>query len=263
MAMRVALVSVLVIAIAPAALAAQAVSGRTDIIVGRVQAPNGEPLAGALVTANSIALQKSRMKQTDANGRYTILFPDGGPQYQVTVTSAGMVPLSMTVARVADEDRLEANFKMALVPEFETYQANVLQAIQQLQQQLQQMQAGRLGDDPLARHLYPPELLLAHQEAIALSGAQRTAVQQAMMASQTQSLNAQLKLASATEQLAKSLSAATVDEAAALQLVDQVLAAEREVKRAQLVLLVRVKNQLSAEQQAALDKWRKQNGGGE
>ena len=45
---------------------------------------------------------------------------------------------------------------------------------------------------------------------------------------------------------------ATVEQAAALAQVDEVLGVEREVKRAHITLLIQIKNTLSAEQQAKL-----------
>src|SRR6266571_2866360 len=51
---------------------------------------------------------------TDIRGRFTIVFPDGGGQYQVVVRFIGMAPVRVTVARQADEDRLVANVQMGL-----------------------------------------------------------------------------------------------------------------------------------------------------
>ena len=110
--------------------------------------------------------------------------------------------------------------------------------------------------DPIARYLYAPELVMAHQDAISLTDRQRTAIQDIVKEMQSKVVDVQLRLASSSEKLTRLLSARTVDEAAVLQQVDQVLASEREVKRAQLSLLVRVKNQLNAAQQAMLDRAR-------
>jgi Spy/CpxP family protein refolding chaperone len=114
------------------------------------------------------------------------------------------------------------------------------------------------GGDPFGRYLYPPELVMAHQEAIGLTDRQRSAIQEAVKEMQNKAVDTQFKLASVSEKLVRSLGGATVDEASVLQFVDQVLAAEREVKRAQISLLVRIKNQLTPEQQATLDRLRRQ-----
>jgi TonB-dependent SusC/RagA subfamily outer membrane receptor len=112
----------------------------------------------------------------------------------------------------------------------------------------------RPPQDPIAKFLYPPEMVMAHQEAIGLSDIQRLAIQVLVKTMQSNVVDVQFKLSSNGEKLARLLSATTVDEAAVLQQIDQVLASEREVKRAQLTLLIRIKNQLTPAQQAGLDK---------
>src|SRR5439155_158737 len=87
----------------------------TDIITGTVTGPDSQPLPGAVVQATSLETQVSRQRATDARGRFTILFPDGGGQYQLVVRYLGMAPARVTVARQADEDRLVANVRMDVV----------------------------------------------------------------------------------------------------------------------------------------------------
>src|SRR5689334_2415425 len=82
------------------------VGSSTDILVGKVMGPDGRPLQGARVEATSVETGVSRSRNTDAQGRYTILFPDGGGQYRVTVRMLGLSPSSFIVARQSDEDRL-------------------------------------------------------------------------------------------------------------------------------------------------------------
>lgn len=114
----------------------------------------------------------------------------------------------------------------------------------------------RPAPDPIARNLYAPEVVMAHQQAIALTDRQRTAIQQMVKDLQSKAADTQMKLAAAGEKLSSLLAASTVDEAAVLQQIDQVLAFERDVKRAQITLLVRIKNQLTPAQQGILDKLR-------
>ena len=72
--------SLLVVAVAPRRATAQ-VGATTDIITGTVTGPDSQPLAGAVVQATSLETQISRQRTTDARGRFTIVFPDGGGQY--------------------------------------------------------------------------------------------------------------------------------------------------------------------------------------
>lgn len=93
------------------------VNGSTDIIVGKVTAPDGRPLAGARVEVTSLETETTRSKTTNDKGEYTVLFPDGGGQYRVRVRMLGMQPAERIVARQADEDRLVANLSLSQVPQ--------------------------------------------------------------------------------------------------------------------------------------------------
>ena len=81
------------------------VGSTTDILTGTVTDENGTPIAGAIVEALSLETQITRRTNTDARGRYTILFPDGGGQYQMTARYLGRQPQQTTLQRYADEDR--------------------------------------------------------------------------------------------------------------------------------------------------------------
>src|SRR5438309_4185060 len=96
---------------APLTGAAQ-VGTTTDIITGTVTGPDNQPLPGAVVQATSLETQVSRQRTTDARGRFTILFPDGGGQYQLVVRYLGLAAARVAIARQADEDRLVANVQM-------------------------------------------------------------------------------------------------------------------------------------------------------
>ncbi len=107
------LAAVALVGVHPARGAAQ-VGSTTDIITGTVRGPDSLPIAGAVVQAISIETQVSRQRTTDSRGRFTIVFPDGGGQYQLVARYIGMAPARVTVARQADEDRLVADIRMGL-----------------------------------------------------------------------------------------------------------------------------------------------------
>ncbi len=85
------------------------VGSTTDILTGTVTDENGTPIAGAIVEALSLETQITRRTTTDARGRYTILFPDGGGQYEMTARYLGRQPQQTTLQRYADEDRFSWN----------------------------------------------------------------------------------------------------------------------------------------------------------
>jgi len=106
------------------------------------------------------------------------------------------------------------------------------------------------GRDPMADALIPPDVVMAHQQALGLSEAQRNAIQADAQRAQQRFMSLQWRLAAATEKLVGQLNLSHVDQAKALSALDAVLNLEREIKHAQLTLMIQVKNELTPEQQA-------------
>jgi Spy/CpxP family protein refolding chaperone len=104
--------------------------------------------------------------------------------------------------------------------------------------------------------LFPPKLIMENQSEIALRPEQVKAIKQAMMAAQSQLVDLQWELDAATEALGKLVAGDKVNEAAALEKLEQVTALEQKVKTANLTLLIRIKNVLDAEQQSKLRSMR-------
>jgi Spy/CpxP family protein refolding chaperone len=111
--------------------------------------------------------------------------------------------------------------------------------------------------DPIAEHVFPPDLVMAHGREIGLDERQRTAIKEAIQSSQSKFLDAQWAMQEESQKLVQLLQARPVDESAVLAQADRVMSLERDVKRAQLGLLVRIKNLLSDRQQARLADLRK------
>ena len=59
-------------------LVGRAAAQEADVLTGRVVDAAGQPVVGARVEAISIETEISRSTITNAEGRYLILFPDGG-----------------------------------------------------------------------------------------------------------------------------------------------------------------------------------------
>jgi Spy/CpxP family protein refolding chaperone len=114
--------------------------------------------------------------------------------------------------------------------------------------------------DPFARYLFPPELVMSNQQAISLSDRQRSAILEAMKAPQGTFIDLKLKMSAEAEKLQLLLQSASVDESKVLEQVDRVLSIEREVKRAQVTMMIRTKNQLTEAQQTLLGKIRNDEG---
>ena len=111
-------------------------------------------------------------------------------------------------------------------------------------------------DDPLFEALYTPELIMQHRRAINLTDAQRDAISQLLGQLQGRVVQLQWQLLDEMESLTQIMSATRVDLDRALDQLDNVLDTEKDIKQAHMEMLVRIKNLLSAEQQAALARLR-------
>jgi Spy/CpxP family protein refolding chaperone len=112
--------------------------------------------------------------------------------------------------------------------------------------------AAQEPEPEFAKFLFPPELVMQHQQAIRLTPDQRTAITQGIRDFQLKAVELQWKMQDETQKLTELVQGAKVDETQTLAQVDRVLSIEREMKRAHMALLVRIKNTLMSEQQAAL-----------
>jgi Spy/CpxP family protein refolding chaperone len=93
---------------------------------------------------------------------------------------------------------------------------------------------------------------MQHQSEIGLQDAQRAALTSAVQQAQGKFMDLQWKLSAEGEKMGRLLQPAQVDETQVLEEVDRILVLEREMKRAQIGLMVRIKNTLTASQQAKL-----------
>jgi hypothetical protein len=91
------------------------VGSTTDILMGRIAGLDSQAVANARVEATSLETGITRTKTTGADGRYTILFPDGGGSYRLTVRALGMAPVTRNISRQGDEDRIITDFDMGRV----------------------------------------------------------------------------------------------------------------------------------------------------
>ncbi len=110
--------------------------------------------------------------------------------------------------------------------------------------------------DPIGQSFFAPELVIQHQEAIGLSAEQREYFKTEIRQAQLKFTELQWKLQDEMEKLVTLAKQPHVDEQQILAQLEKLLASEREVKREQVTLLVRIKNRLTPEQQAKLAELR-------
>src|SRR3981081_215599 len=106
--------------------------------------------------------------------------------------------------------------------------------------------------DPIGQSFFAPELVIQHQEAIGLSAEQKDYFKTEIRQAQLKFTELQWKLQDEMEKLVTLVKQPRVDEQQVLAQLEKLLVAEREIKREQVTLLVRIKNKLTAEQQGRL-----------
>jgi Spy/CpxP family protein refolding chaperone len=100
--------------------------------------------------------------------------------------------------------------------------------------------------------LFPAELVMQHQRELELTAQQRTTITEAIKVLQSGVVEHQWQLQDEQQKLHELLVAPAAEEAAVLAQVDRVLELERNIKRMHMVMLVRIKNALTPEQQKKL-----------
>lgn len=115
-----------------------------------------------------------------------------------------------------------------------------------------QLAAQQPPEDPLRDALFPPEVVMQHQQALGLSDEQKNSLKLEVRQAQAKFTELQWTLQDEMERLGSLLRQSKVDEKQAASQLDKVLAAEREIKRTQLMLLIRMKNVLTSAQQTQL-----------
>ena len=106
--------------------------------------------------------------------------------------------------------------------------------------------------DPLADHLFAPDLVMHFQTEIGLGDAQREALKEDMERAHPRFQELQQQLQKETENLGQLLKSERVDDKAALAQFDKIQSLERDIKRTHLALVIGLKNRLTADQQAKL-----------
>jgi len=108
--------------------------------------------------------------------------------------------------------------------------------------------------DPIEEHIFPPELVMQNQRALALSDAQKKTIRNEIRTAQSKFTDLQWELEDEMEIFATILGKEKIDEKAALDQFEKVMSAEANMKRTHLSLAIRIKNALTPEQQAKLQK---------
>ena len=95
-------------------------------------------------------------------------------------------------------------------------------------------------------------MIMHHRQAIGLSDEQKNAIRDELSKAAAKFNDLQWQMQDEMETMGNLTKGANVDEGRVMAQLDKILAIEREVKRTQLSLSIRIKNKLTSEQQDKL-----------
>jgi Spy/CpxP family protein refolding chaperone len=110
--------------------------------------------------------------------------------------------------------------------------------------------------DPLGEAMFPPDMIMQHTRELGLTDEQKTFMRSEIQRTTTRFNELQWQLQDAMEALHEIMKSNSVNEQQALTQLDKVLDAERDIKRLHIGMGIRIKNQLTPDQQMKLHSMR-------
>ena len=132
---------------------------------------------------------------------------------------------------------------------------SVVPAIAQEPPQPEQPRTPKPPHDPFGP-MFPPELVMQNQRELGLTDQQKTYMRTEIGKTSARFNDLQWQLQDAMEVLHETMKAAQVNEQQALAQLDKVLETEREIKRLHMELAIKIKNNLTPDQQQKLQGMR-------
>jgi hypothetical protein len=111
-------------------------------------------------------------------------------------------------------------------------------------------------EDPIAPSFFSPELVMQNQQTIGLTETQRANIQKEIQSAQSEFMTWQWDLQKEMEKFKSMIGKENLSEAEVMAQLDHVLTKENMIKKRQILLLTRIKNYLTHDQQEKLKQIR-------
>jgi Spy/CpxP family protein refolding chaperone len=228
-------------------------------IHGTVKSAQGQTLQAANVRIADLNISVG----TIADGSYRITLPADRVRGQIVTLSAravGYRPQTKQItigAGVQDHDfTLEFDVNRVSDVVVSGAQVDTVRTVNRGAKQLAFTidKAGNVtpGSSDFSQHLYPPELIMQNQGRLKITESQREAILQEIYKVQATAAQVQWRVSDESEKLNQLLERENVQESDVLAQADRMMNWEVAVKRAQLTMLIRIRNLLSPEQKSML-----------
>ena len=246
---------------------ASLLAGLASSVLASTALAQGATITGTVKSSQGHALQAANVRiaevnisvGTDAEGVYRIgLAPDRvrGQTVTLSVRAVGYKPQTkqITIDAGTQDHDFTLDFDVNRVSkvvvtgpgttETKRLAFTVERAVQD------SSRASSTGD--YSKHLYPPELIMQNQGRLKITESQREAILQEIYKVQATAAQVQWRVSDESEKLNQLLERDNVQESEALAQADRMMTWEIAVKRAQLTMLIRIRNLLSPEQKSML-----------
>ena len=232
-------------------------------ISGTVKSTQGQALEAASVQIAELNVALG----TDKDGTYLIrLAPERvrGQVATLSVRAIGYKPQSkqITIGTGMQDHDFALEYDVNRVSEVVVTDAQVDTVRRNARKQLAfTVDKGGYVSSPassdFSQHLFPPELIMQHQARLKLTEQQRDGIVAEINKLQATATQVQWRVGDESEKLAELLQRETVSEADVLAQAERLIMQETAVKRAQLSMLIRIRNILTPEQREILQFRRK------
>lgn len=230
------------------------------IITGTVKSSQGQALQAANVRIANLNVSVG----TDADGAYRItLAPERvrGQTVTLSARAVGYRPQSkeITLSAGAHDHDFTLEFDVNRVSEV-VVPVPVAKETKPLAFTVDK--AGNVSvpaSSDFSQHLYPPELIMQNQGRLRITEPQREAILQEIYKVQATAAQVQWRVSDESEKLNQLLERENVQESEALAQADRMMTWEIAVKRAQLTMLIRIRNLLTTEQKEILKDLRRRD----
>jgi hypothetical protein len=253
----------------PLALSAQVLQGDTAaIITGTVRSSQGQALQAANVRIAALNISVG----TNANGYYRINVMRSRVQGQfveLAVRAIGYTPKSQTITLgpgvqthdfTLTGDSTRGSEVVVYYPKInEARRDSAKQLVYTVQRGDTARNSGWIPatGSPFSQHLIPPELIMQNQGRLRITEAQRTAIMKEINKVQETATQAQWRVADESEKLNDLLARDNAPEADVIAQAERLMNWESAVKRAQLTMLIRIRNVLTQDQLTMLREMRR------
>ena len=228
------------------------------VITGTVKSTQGQSLQAANVRIANMNISVG----TDADGAYRITLASDrvrGQTATLSVRAIGYKPQSkeITISAGAQDYDFTLEFDVNRVSE-------VVVTPNMTETKTLAFTVDKAGKPvpaagDFSQHLYPPELIMQNQGRLRITEPQREAILQEIYKVQATAAQVQWRVSDESEKLNQLLERENVQESEALAQADRMMTWEIAVKRAQLTMLIRIRNLLTAEQKEILKDLRRRD----